>query len=122
MKKEILVVLLTFATLSFLFAQDIDLGDFPKGKWLDAAYDAVWTFSSDNIELYLTDGNLVYDFRGKIQDFDVSGGLKGVELSFSCDETGRSYKFVKGITNLNLQLIIEKTNGIHYETEMEMQK
>ena len=122
MKKTVMILLLSLMALSFASAQEIDLGDFPVGKWLDAEYDAVWTFSSNNIELYLTDGTKVYDFQNKIQDFDVKGSLKGVELSFSCADTARKYKFVKGVSNLDLDLIIDKDSGLHYETEMKMQK
>ena len=121
MKRFIMVICLSILALSFAAADQIDLGDFPIGKWLDAQYDALWTFSSDNIELYRTDGTLVFDFRDKVEDFKVSGGLSGLELTFSCPETRRTYKFVKGISNLNLQMIIDKDNGVHYETEMKMQ-
>lgn len=122
MKKTIMVLLLCLSGLAVVSAQEMDLGDFPVGKWLDADYDALWTFSSDSIELYLTNGSLVYDFKNKIQDFDINGSLKGVELTFSCEETGRSYRFVKGVSSLDLQLVIDKTSGIHYETTMKMQK
>lgn len=120
--KKILILLFLLLVLSFGMAQDINLGDFPEGKWLDAKYSAVWTFSTDNIKLYMTDGSLVFDFKDKIEDFKVSPSLSGVDLTFSCKETGRDYKFTKGVTNLDLTLVIDRDNGVHYETEMKMDK
>ncbi len=122
MKKLIMFLALTFFALTFAAAEDIDLGNFPVGKWIDEQYNAVWTFSTGNIQLYMTDGSLVFDFDGKVEDFNVGGSLSGVELTFSCDETGRKYKFVKGVSNLDLEMIIDRDNGIHYETKLSFQK
>ena len=118
MKKGFLIVLLSLLAAGFIAAEDINLGDFPVGKWLDATYDAVWSFSSDNIQLYRTDGRLVYDFRGEVEDFNVGAGMAGVELTFKCAGTDRSYKFAKGLTNLDLALVVDKADGEHHETDM----
>jgi len=120
MKRFAMIILLGFMALAFASADQINLGDFPVGEWVDSNYDAVWNFSSNNIQLYLTDGTLVFDFQDKVEDFKVSGGLSGLELSFSCPATSRSYKFVKGINNLNLKMMIDKNSGVHYEVEMKM--
>ena len=122
MKKLMLSCVLAVIALSFAAAEDIDLGNFPVGKWVDEQYNAVWTFSTGNIQLYMTDGSLVFDFDGKVEDFNVGGSLSGVEITFSCDETGRKYKFVKGVSNLDLEMIIDRDNGIHYETKLSFQK
>jgi len=118
MKKWIGVLFLGVLAVGAAAADEIDLGDFPVGKWLDATYDAVWSFSSDNIQLYRTDGRLVYDFRDEVQDFEVGAGMDGLELSFSCAATERSYTFVKGLTNLNLQLTVNHANGESHEEDM----
>ncbi len=98
-----------------------DTGNFPVGEWLDSNYNAVWTFTSGNIQLYTSEGSLVFDFEGKMEGFDLSGGMGGVTVSFSCGETARSYQFVKGVSNRDMTLIIDKDNGVHYETVMKMQ-
>ncbi|MDF1567076.1 MAG: hypothetical protein P1P77_03530 [Spirochaetaceae bacterium] len=120
MKKGWIVVLLCLLTAGFAAAEDIDLGDFPVGKWLDETYDAVWSFSSDNIQLYRTDGRLVYDFRGEVEDFNVSAGMDGLKLTFNCPATERSYQFVKGLTNLDLALTVDRNDGKHHETDMKV--
>ncbi len=122
MKKIGLVLILFSLSLLYVSAGDIDLGNFPLGKWLDSRYNAVWTFSTGNIQLHMTDGTLVFDFAGKVEDFNVKGSLSGVEMTFSCRETGRKYKFVKGVSNLDLQMIIDKDSGVHYDTTLKIQK
>ncbi|MCK5736986.1 MAG: hypothetical protein KAH21_10930 [Spirochaetaceae bacterium] len=121
MKKWFIVFILSLTVLSFAAAEEIDLGEFPVGEWLDAEFDALWTFSSDNIQLFRTDGTLVYDFKGEVEDFNIKGTMSGIELSFSCTETNRAYKFIKGVTNTNLKLVIDTVSGVHYEKEMKMQ-
>ena len=98
-----------------------DTENYPVGKWLDANYNAIWSFSSGNIILYTTEGELVFDFKDKMKGFDLSGNTKGVTISFSCEETDRAYEFVKGVVNKDMTLIIDKGNGVHYETVMKMQ-
>ena len=115
-----LSVILPAATAGFAAAEDIDLGDFPVGKWLDNTYDAVWSFSSDNIQLYRTDGRLVYDFRGEVEEFNVSAGMDGLNLTFKCPATERSYQFVKGLANLDLALTVDRDDGEHHETDMKV--
>lgn len=104
-----------------LSAQSIDLGDFPIGEWLDENYEAVWEFRSDNIRILDKEGGVYYDFRGKTQDFKVSPSTSGLKLSFRCEDTGKNYEFIKGLTNLDLKLVIDKDNGVHYETDMPKQ-
>ncbi len=97
-----------------------DTGNFPVGKWLDANYDAIWSFSSGNIQLF-KEGELIFDFKDKMEGFDIAGSANGVTLKFRTAETARSYEFVKGVTNRDMTLIIDKDNGVHYETLMKMQ-
>ena len=122
MKKAGFTLLLLSLLLIGLSAGDIDLGNFPVGKWVDSRYEAVWTFSTGNIQLFTTGGDLVFDFDGKVDNFKVNGSLSGVEITFSCKETGRKYKFVKGVSNLDLQMVIDKDSGVHYDTPLKIQK
>ena len=121
MKKIFLLLVLGLIAISFTAAEEIELGEFPVGEWMDANYDALWTFSSGNIQLFLTDGTLVYDFEGEVENFNLNVTLSGLELSYSCKGTARSYKFIKGVSNTDLQLVIDTDSGIHYETDMKMQ-
>ena len=122
MKKLFFVLLITFST-TFLFSEGIELGDFPLGNWLDAQWDAVWEFNSDNIRILDTEGNLYYDFANKtIVDYKITPSISGLKLSFRCEETGKKHEFTKPITNLNLEMVIDTDTGNHYEVELPLQK
>jgi hypothetical protein len=118
MKKifAVLIILLTAMTLS---ADPIQLGDFPVGQWLDANYNAVWDFSSNNIRILSTDGRVLYDFSGKtIQDFKVI--LEGTQpgISFTCVESGRSYKFLKPLLSGDMRMYINRPGRPEYSVIM----
>ena len=118
MKKlfAVLIVLLTAVSLS---ADPIQLGNFPVGQWLDANYNAVWDFTSSNIRILDTGGKVLYDFSGKtIQDFKVfmDGAQPGI--SFTCPEAGRSYRFVKTLTDTDLIMTIERSKLPSYTVTM----
>ena len=53
MKKMLVVLIILLAAVS-LSADPIQLGNFPVGQWLDANYNAVWDFASDNIRILIT--------------------------------------------------------------------
>jgi hypothetical protein len=117
--KKIFVVLIILLTAAALSADPIQLGNFPLGQWLDANYDAVWDFSSDNIRILSPGGRVLYDFSDKtIQDFKVT--LEGTQLciTFSCPEAGRSYKFLKGPTDTNVNMLINRLNYPEYSVIM----
>ena len=108
--------------LSIAEEEGIDLGDFPIGKWLDANWDAVWEFNSDNIRILDTEGGVYYDFNGKtIKDFKISPSTSGLKLTFRCEETGKKYEFIKGLTNLDLKMVIDTDTGNHYEVDLPKQ-
>ncbi|HAK47048.1 MAG TPA: hypothetical protein DCO79_14170 [Spirochaeta sp.] len=113
---------LSFALLLIglgVFAQGISLGDFPTGKWVDEKYNAVWEFGTGNIRILDMDGGVYYDFKDKtIENFNVSASLKGIKLSFSCVESGRSYEFLKPPTNLDLEMIIDTEWDVHYKANL----
>lgn len=122
MKKIILAVLL-ICVAAGLSAQ-MDLGEFPLGKWKDANWDAVWCFTSDKIVLEKADGSgLWYDFGvdATIEKWEVTGTGEGIQLSFFCVETGKHYYFVKGLTSMDLILRIKWEGYDDYETTMKMQ-
>jgi hypothetical protein len=120
--KKLLLILVLVVSASFIHAQGIELGDFPIGKWLDANWDAVWEFNSNNIRILDTEGGVYYDFNGKtIKNFKITPSTSGLKLSFRCDETGKDYEFVKPLTNLDLEMIIDTDSGLHYETDLPKQ-
>ena len=120
MKKLIVVlVLLLAASTVTVFAQSID------GKWLDSNWDAVWEISASitgvNVRLLGTNGNLIYNFSGMMQDREFSNeGLNAV-LSFKCDDVGRSYRFVTNLPGSNLTMVIKRPNEPDYTVNMPKQ-
>jgi len=120
--KKLLVVLIVLLTAASLSADPIQLGSFPLGQWLDANYDAVWDFSSNNIRILSPDGRVLYDFSNKtIKDFKVimEGAQPGI--TFTCPEAGRSYKFLKPLINTDVIMEIERYNYPKYSVTMKKQ-
>lgn len=120
--KKLIAVLVILLAASTLFAGPINLGTFPIGKWLDHNYDAVWDFSSDNIRILNTNGEVLHDFSQKtVENFRVF--LDGMQpgISFACPETGRSYRFVKPLSNTNVVLEIERNGQPKYSVNMRKQ-
>lgn len=124
MKRLVFALLALVLAAGFAGAQEIDLGDFPTGKWLDPNYDAVWEFSLENIRILDPAGNLYYDFsRATVEDFDVSAGTNGIVLSFSCVETGKSYTFTKPVSmGTSIILEIDPPWNVDYRVEMPLQR
>ena len=121
MKKFIAVLVILFAA-SMLFADPIQLGTFPVGKWLDPNYDAVWDFSSTNIRILGLNGNVLYDFSDKtIQNFRVFVEAMQPGISFSCPESGRSYRFLKPLNNNDVVLEIDRSGLPKYTVNMKKQ-
>jgi hypothetical protein len=121
MKKLIGVIALCLI-VSPLFAADIDLGQFPVGKWLDHNYDAVWEFTAGSIKITDPAGAVLYDFSDKtLNDFKVvlDGGQPGI--TFSCTEAGRSYRFLKPLTNSDVIMEIERPDQPKYSVTMKKQ-
>jgi hypothetical protein len=122
MKKIMMVMLVFLIVIVAVSAQDTS--KLPTGSWVDENYNAVWTFSADNIVLSYTTGEVVFNFKDKMENFQINQGASGLEVSFKSEETGRSYKFVKSlnVTDTSVKMIIDKTNGMHYEVVMPMKK
>lgn len=118
--KKFLLVLVFFGAGMTLFAGDINLGTFPVGSWIDANYDAVWEFSSNNIRILGTDGSVIWDFSEKtINDFKVSVKDGAPAISLTCPEAGRSYTFIKPITKSTLVMEIARTDKDLYSVTMD---
>ncbi len=123
MKKILFVTLILLFIGGGLFAEGIELGEFPLGKWIDDTYGAVWEFSSTNIRILDVNGNVYFDFEGKtIQDFKAGANMDGIYIQFYCAESGRKYKFVKAPTDMNLEMTIDKDSGIHYVRSLGIRK
>lgn len=123
MKKMLVVVVFLLAMATVVFAEGIDLGKFPKGKWLDANWNAVWEFGANSIRLLDTNGGLIFDFQDKIEDLKVDVGVGEAKISFACEEAGRKYVFTKGITDLDLEMTIDPDwSAADYTVTMKMQK
>jgi len=121
MKKLIVVLVFLFAATA-LFGQSIQVPDVMIGKWLDHNYDAVWDFSTTNIRILSTSGEVIFDFRGRtIKNFAplLENGVPGV--TFSCDESARTYRFLKPVLNTDLILEIDRTNLPRYNVTMKKQ-
>jgi hypothetical protein len=120
--KKMLVVLIILLAAASLPADPIQLGNFPVGQWLDAKYNAVWDFTSNNIRILATDGRVLYDFSGKtIQDFKFILEEAQPGISFTCPEAGRSYKFLKPLIGSDLVMEIERKSLPKYIITMKKQ-
>lgn len=114
----VLVVLVALASVA-VSADDINLGEFPLGSWLDPNYDAVWEFSTGNIRILAKDGSLHYDFgKAGIEGFKVSVGTDGPFITFSSELTGKSYKLSKPLTKPSILLEITRPELPLYTVEM----
>lgn len=119
MKRFTLVIALIAMLAVPVFAEGLHLGDFPLGSWVDANYDAVWTFSTGNIQILAPDGTKVFDFdKAGVQDFKLGVGEDGPFVSFSCAVAGRSYKISKPVLKSAMILEIERTDLPSYRVEM----
>jgi hypothetical protein len=122
MKKILILFVVLFVCAGGLFAADIDLGDFPVGKWKDANYDAIWDFASNNIRILDANGAVLYDFADKtINDFKffLDGTTPGI--SFSCVESEKSYRFLKPLINTDVVMEITRTDYPLYTVTMAKQ-
>ena len=120
--KKIIAVLVILLAASAVFADPIQLGTFPVGRWLDTNYDAVWDFSSSNIRILDANGTVLYDFSTKtVQNFRVF--MEGLQpgISFSCPEAERSYRFIATLPSTNVVLEIERQDQPKYSVTMRRQ-
>jgi hypothetical protein len=122
--KRLVALVAVLLVAGSLFADNIDLGSFPTGKWLDPNYNAVWEFSAaDGIRILDTSGTVLWSFKEMtVNDFKV--GLDGIipVLSYSCPEAGRSYQFAKkSITNADIVLTIARVGLPQYSVTMKKQ-
>ena len=109
MKKIIIVLFLLFAA-TVVFAQAIDLGAFPAGKWVDSKYNATWEFSKNSIKVTDNKTGESFNFAGQIQNLKlVDGGRSGVGLTFSSSAAGRDYTVTPAAPpSLDLTMVIKR--------------
>jgi hypothetical protein len=120
--KKLLVVLVILLTAVSLSADPIQLGNFPVGQWLDANYNAVWDFTSGNIRILDPNGKVLYKKKKKtIQDFKIVVEELQPGITFSCPEAGRTYKFLKPLTNSDVVMEIERKSLPKYSVTMKKQ-
>ena len=114
MKKLVLVLFVALVAMS-VSAQTIQLGNFPVGQWLDRNYNAIWEFSSNNIRILYPNGVVAHDFStSTILNFRVFMEGTAPGISFSCPDTGRSYRFIKPLTSGDLVMEIEREGQPSY--------
>jgi len=119
MKRVAIALMLAGLVFTPVFAGDINLGDFPLGKWVDTTYTAVWEFSAGNITIVSPDGKLYYDFdKAGVQDFKVGVGADGPFITFGCSAAGKTYKISKPLTKASLILEITRPGLPLYRVEM----
>jgi hypothetical protein len=120
--KKLIVLGAAFFMFATVYAADINLGQFPVGKWLDSNYDAVWEFTTGNIRILDVSGNVLYDFSAKtLNGFRVF--VEGTQpgITFSCVESGRTYRFLKPLSNTDVVLEIDRTEKPKYTVTMKRQ-
>ena len=119
--KKLIVVLVLLLAAAAISAQSINLGTFPVGQWLDHNYNVVWDFSSNNIRVLNTEGEVLYDFSSKISDFKIT--MSGVQpaLSFTGTESGRSYLIIAAVPSSDLTLEMSKSDQPKYSVKMKKQ-
>lgn len=119
MKRLVVLLVLVVIALAPLFADGINLGDFPLGSWTDGNYQAVWEFSTGNIRILATDGTVYYDFStAGVQDFKVGVGSDGPYITFTCAAAGKSYKLTKPLLKSEMLLQIDRSGLPTYEVTM----
>jgi hypothetical protein len=120
--KKLFVMLIALLAFSSVYAADINLGQFPVGKWLDPNYDAVWDFTTSNIRILDLSGNVVWDFSQKtVNNFRafIEGTQPGI--TFSCPESEKTYRFLKPLTNTDVILEIDRDGKPKYTVTMKRQ-
>lgn len=118
MKKLFVAAILAALCVFSVAAQEVDLtqpatqirfpDDWSLGKWYDAKWDAYWEIGNNDIKLY-KGNDLVISFDGKVSNYTVKVGTKGLTISFDCDETNRSYAITKPISlSTDLNLVVDR--------------
>lgn len=141
MKKLLLSLLVAALAVTSAFAQNsikdaLNQADaqitkageqFPKGTWIDTNWDAAWEFGVNNT-IKLKDaktGELIYDFtKDKRSNFKINMTSAGLEISFRCEDTKRTYKFTKPL-ELNANIIMDIDYDLepeHYKVTMTFEK
>jgi hypothetical protein len=103
-----------------LRADEIQLGDFPRGQWLDTNWQAYWTFGDNTIELRDVKDKVMWDFAGIVSRQQVDTLANGnIRLSFACAKAGRTYVFEKVANAGPMLMQIRRSDGANsYRMEL----
>lgn len=105
MKKIFAILAVAFIALTSAFAMDLSA---IQGTWTDENYNADYTFKADGTITLSVGSEVIYTFDdSNVKDFKISTAGTNVTITFRCDETQRSYMFVKGLsltTDLTLDI------------------
>ncbi len=93
-----------------------------QGTWYDKKYDCNWILSVNATATGLaklvdaSTGNVYYTFsKNNVQNFKQEYNMtNGAIISFECEATNRTYKFIKPISGTDLKL--EVYNRVNQET------
>jgi hypothetical protein len=108
----LITMALLFAFTAPLAADEIKLGTFPRGQWLDTQWQAYWTFGDDTITLRDAHDKVLYDFAGIVQNMKVTAlDQGGVRLTFDCAKARRSYLFEKASATSPMRMEIRQTGS-----------
>lgn len=122
MKKMILVLVLLFAAAA-LYAQDFS--SLPSGSWNDnnsPKWNGTWTFSASGITIKDNDGGGSVTFTTRnVKDIKAARIGSSAGISFSSDDTGKTYRFAPNLTDGTMTIQITKDDGETYEKKMTKQ-
>jgi len=117
MKKLVLLAVFLLAATA-VFAQ-ADLSSLPSGAWVDANWNATWTFGATGIVLSTPADGTIYTFTTRnIRDLKAVGSGLSVGVAFSCDGTGRTYTFLPR-TDGTMVMQIDRAGQTKYEVTMQ---
>ena len=111
---------LACCAVSGLSADEIGLGDFPQGQWLDVTWQAYWTFGDNTITLRDVNDKELYNFAGIVQNMKVEKLQKGgIRLTFDCAKAKRSYLFERATAQDPMRMEIRQAgSAVAYKSKM----
>lgn len=119
MKRVAFLFLFAVCLLFSSGADEINLGPFPQGKWLDPQWQAYWVFGDNTIRLLDVRDKEIYNFSGIVQNMRVEEKKTGTLLYFDCALARRSYQFETSPDGKSLKMAISQSgNSVAYKMDM----